>query len=125
MLVVRVGVHEGLDHGNHSQERKRRDAGRETQKEENRDRQLLHHGDACRDGRIQQRDAILLLKQSDREFPGLVFQQARLEERGPDADASGELNDRQREAREPDPRRIEPCDAGRVNRGRGQVVAHR
>ena len=53
MLVVRVGVHERLDHGNHSQEWKRRDAGRQAEKKENRDCQLLHHGDACRDRRVQ------------------------------------------------------------------------
>src|SRR5713101_2031581 len=93
VLVVRIGVHEGLDHGNHSQEWKRGDARRQTEKKENRNRQLLRHGDACRERWIQQGDAILLLKQSDGEFPRLVLQQAGLEERGSNANASGKLND--------------------------------
>jgi hypothetical protein len=79
MLVIGIRVDEGLNDGDHSQERKRSDARREPEEEENRDRQLLHHGDTRCDRRIQQGDAILLLKEANREFPGLVFEQTCLE----------------------------------------------
>src|SRR5713101_1361656 len=116
MIVVRVGIDEGLDYRDCSEQRNRRNSRGETEKEQERDSQLLHHRDAGGNGRIEQRHAVLFLKQLHREFKGVVFEQTGLKERRADADASGKEQDRQWKARKPRTSGVNPCDPRRVGR---------
>src|SRR5712691_5653032 len=106
-------VDEGLDHGNHAEQRQGCEPRREAYEQENRKGQLVESGEARRPERIDERHLVFVLEELQRKLPGVDLEQAGIEEDRPDGNAHGQLDDRERETSKEVPHRDKPAAQGR------------
>ena len=111
MVVVRVGVDKDLDDRDHPEQRYGCNSRRQAKEQENGNGQFLNHRDAGSYSWVQQGHSIFVFEQLHREFPRVVLQQSRFEERHANADPPRQLNDRERKLRQNVPHSIQPFGA--------------